>query len=156
MYTTAEVMKILNVSRETLRRWERAGKLIPHRHPINGYKLYSTRQLAKFEEIVPQLSLFKEEKKNTMNVKPLQTYRSIELFAGAGGLALGMEMAGLKHALLSEIDRDACATLRFNRPKWNVVEGDVGNLDFNKYRGKVDVVTGGFPCQAFSYAGKRL
>ena len=82
-------------------------------------------------------------------------YTSIELFAGGGGLALGLEMAGLSHVLLNEFDSDACKTLRHNRPNWNVVEGDIHNIDFTPYKG-VDVVTGGFPCQAFSYVGKRL
>ena len=90
------------------------------------------------------------------NEPPLKKYTSIELFAGAGGLALGLERAGLSNVLLSEIDKNACETLRLNRPDWNVAEGDVANIDFNNYKGKVDLLTGGFPCQAFSFAGKRL
>ncbi|GAB4276591.1 MAG: DNA (cytosine-5-)-methyltransferase [Oscillatoriaceae cyanobacterium] len=78
----------------------------------------------------------------------------IELFAGAGGLALGLEKAGLKATALVEIDRDAVATLRRNRPKWNVLHGDIKNMSFVGM--SADVVTGGFPCQAFSYAGKSL
>jgi len=79
---------------------------------------------------------------------------AVELFAGAGGLALGLEHAGLKTILLNENDKDCIATLRMNRPRWNVIEGDVHYLSFNDV--KADVVTGGFPCQAFSHAGKRL
>jgi DNA (cytosine-5)-methyltransferase 1 len=78
------------------------------------------------------------------------------LFAGAGGLAIGLEKAGLKCEALNEIDKFACQTLRKNRPHWTVLEGDIKNFSFTQYNGKVDVVTGGFPCQAFSYAGKRL
>lgn len=81
---------------------------------------------------------------------------SIELFAGAGGLALGLEQAGFRHVLLSEMMPDACDTLRLNRPEWNVVEGDVHGVSFSDLRGQVDLVSGGFPCQAFSMAGKRL
>lgn len=81
--------------------------------------------------------------------------KSIELFAGCGGLALGLEEAGLSHILLNEIDKNACATLRKNRPNWNVVEKSISEIDFSSYYG-VDLVSGGFPCQAFSYAGKRL
>ena len=80
----------------------------------------------------------------------------IELFAGAGGLALGLEAAGLKCVALNEINHSAAATLKFNRPNWNVIEGDIKNVSFPQLKGKIDVVTGGFPCQAFSYAGKRL
>jgi len=78
----------------------------------------------------------------------------VELFAGAGGLALGLEKVGLKTIFLNEINKDCCETLKKNRPEWNVVPGDVKNIDFKNI--KADVVTGGFPCQAFSYAGKRL
>lgn len=90
------------------------------------------------------------------HIKPKREYNSIELFAGAGGLALGLEQAGIEHIMLNEIDRHACATLRTNRPDWNVVEGDVSEVDFTSYKGKVDIVTGGFPCQTFSYAGKKM
>jgi DNA (cytosine-5)-methyltransferase 1 len=78
----------------------------------------------------------------------------VELFAGAGGLALGLEKAGLKAKALIEIDKDAVATLRHNRPEWNVIQADVSKVSFEGM--SADVVTGGFPCQAFSYAGKGL
>ena len=80
--------------------------------------------------------------------------RVVELFAGAGGLALGLERAGLKTVLLNEIDEDCVKTLSKNRPHWNIIGGDIRKVDFTKI--DADVVTGGFPCQAFSYAGKRL
>jgi len=83
-------------------------------------------------------------------------YTVIELFAGAGGLALGLEAAGLKCVALNEINHSAAETLRYNRPNWNVIEGDIKNVSFPHLKGKIDVITGGFPCQAFSYAGKRL
>jgi len=81
-------------------------------------------------------------------------YRGIELFAGAGGMALGMEKAGIEHLLLNDFDRYATETLKLNRPKWNVIHGDINKIDFKPYKG-VDILTGGFPCQAFSYAGKK-
>lgn len=87
---------------------------------------------------------------------PTARIRGIELFAGGGGLALGLEQAGIEELLLVESDACACATLRRNRPSWNVVEGDVLEIDFSPYAGRVDLVSGGFPCQAFSNAGKRL
>jgi DNA (cytosine-5)-methyltransferase 1 len=83
------------------------------------------------------------------------SFSSIELFAGAGGLALGLERAGFEAVLLNEVDKHACATLRHNRPQWNVIENSIEQIDFTPYRGKVDFVSGGFPCQSFSYAGKQ-
>ena len=82
-------------------------------------------------------------------------YNSIELFAGAGGLALGLERAGFNHIALIENDKDCCETLRRNRKYWNVIEGDIHKVSFRGYE-DVALVTGGFPCQAFSYAGKKL
>ena len=89
-------------------------------------------------------------------IKPLKDYHLIELFAGAGGLALGLEMAGFKSILLNEKEKVACNTLKTNRPYWNVVNDDICNVDFSTYKNKVDLLTGGFPCQPFSYAGKKL
>ena len=88
------------------------------------------------------------------NITKPYLYNSIELFAGAGGLALGLERAGINHLLLNEIDKHASATLKKNRPLWNVACTDIKNIDFTPFKG-VDLVTGGFPCQAFSYAGKK-
>lgn len=81
-------------------------------------------------------------------------YKAIELFAGAGGTALGMENAGIGHLLLSELNKDAVETLRANFPGANILAGDVRGVDFTPYAGRVDIVQAGFPCQAFSYAGK--
>lgn len=89
-----------------------------------------------------------------VQVPTTTTATVVELFAGAGGLALGLEHAGLKAKALIEIDKDAVATLRHNRPDWNVIHADVSKVSFEGM--SADVVTGGFPCQAFSYAGKGL
>jgi len=81
--------------------------------------------------------------------------RSIEICAGAGGQALGLEQAGFHHAALVEIDADACATLRKNRPQWNVIERDIKNFSAGKYY-NIDLLAGGVPCPPFSVAGKQL
>ncbi|MFH1283017.1 MAG: DNA cytosine methyltransferase [bacterium] len=78
----------------------------------------------------------------------------IELFAGAGGLALGLERAGFISSLLVDNDNYCIKTLKHNRPEWNVVLEDVSKMDFTGM--KADVVVGGFPCQSFSHAGKGL
>lgn len=90
-------------------------------------------------------------------------FTTIELFAGAGGLALGVERAGFETIGLIEVDKDACDTLRKNRPNWNIICDDIANISsqdlevlFNIKKGELDLLSGGAPCQAFSYAGKRL
>lgn len=79
----------------------------------------------------------------------------LEMCAGAGGQALGFEQAGFDHSALIEIDAEACKTLRFNRPNWNVIQGDLNEFDATPYS-NVDVVAGGLPCPPFSKAGKQL
>lgn len=110
-------------------------------------------QVAHFPEIE---SIINSKWDEELLTKPKRVYTLVELFAGAGGLAIGMEQAGFKSIMLNELDKNACATLRYNRPDWNVVEGDISNIDFSVVNEKVDILTGGFPCQAFSYAGKSL
>lgn len=80
---------------------------------------------------------------------------AIELCAGGGGQALGLEMAGFHHVAAVEYEPGFCATLRQNRPKWNVIEGDIRNFAANEYKG-IDLVAGGVPCPPFSIAGKQL
>jgi DNA (cytosine-5)-methyltransferase 1 len=80
---------------------------------------------------------------------------SLEICAGAGGQALGLEWAGFEHVALVELDKQACATLRHNRPHWNVIEKDVREISGYDYHG-VDLIAGGVPCPPFSVAGHKL
>lgn len=82
---------------------------------------------------------------------------SVELCAGAGGQALGLEQAGFAHTALVEIDRHCCNTLRHNRPEWNVLEEDMRIFKDRSgdFKG-IDLLAGGLPCPPFSVAGKQL
>jgi DNA (cytosine-5)-methyltransferase 1 len=80
---------------------------------------------------------------------------SLEVCAGAGGQALGLEQAGFEHIGLVELDAHACQTLRARRPDWKVIESDLHLVDGRQFRG-VDLLAGGVPCPPFSVAGKRL
>lgn len=151
--TLAETAEIIGKSKETLRRWDKEGILSAVREPVSNYRVYRKSDVqtllgSLFDEVI--------EDDVSNYVEPENEYSVLELFAGAGGLAIGLEKAGLKCVALNEIDKWACQTLRNNRPNWNVLEGDIKDFDFSKFKNSVDVVTGGFPCQAFSYAGKKL
>lgn len=109
----------------------------------------------------------KERKKSNKhidisNVLAKRAYTCVELFAGAGGLALGLEKAGFKEVGLVEWDKYACDTLKLNRPDWNVIQGDIVKIAENGIKNyidnniEIDLLSGGYPCQAFSYAGKKL
>ena len=93
----------------------------------------------------------------------MSEFRSIELFAGAGGLALGLEMAGFRHLGLVEFDKYAAGTLKINRKNWNVLCEDIEEVakrdlekEFKIRKYELELLSGGAPCQSFSYAGKRL
>ncbi len=143
---------VMGVSRSTVRSWVDSGKYVLEDGGDGRDPFFRMDDLRGVPEISQMLSGKWEEELQT---KPSRPYTSVELFAGAGGLALGMEMAGFQHVLLNEFDHEACETLRVNRPGWNVVEEDIHTVDFTGLKGKVDFLSGGFPCQAFSYAGKR-
>lgn len=153
IYSLTEVADLLGVSKETLRRWDSNGTLIPIRNDDNNYRYYLKSQLLAFEQAK---HIFTNDWVDVDHTNSTDKFSVLELFAGAGGLALGLEKSGFKSVLLNEINRYACQTLKKNRPDWNVIENDVSNIDFRPYFNKVDLLAGGFPCQAFSYAGKKL
>ncbi len=152
-YTLAETAEIVGKCKETLRRWDNEGVLCAVREPGSNYRIYKKSEV---EAFMGSLFDTNTETIESNFVKPIHDYTVLELFAGAGGLALGLEKAGLKCVALNEIDKWACQTLKKNRQNWNILEGDIKNFNFTEYRSQIDVVTGGFPCQSFSYAGKKL
>jgi DNA (cytosine-5)-methyltransferase 1 len=94
-------------------------------------------------------------KQSTNGLKGRSGFATLELCAGGGGQALGLETAGIDHVALVEFDRTCCETLRLNRPHWNVIEADLNAFDARPFTG-ADIVSGGLPCPPFSKAGKQL
>ncbi len=151
LYTLPQAADLLSMGKHVVQKWVRSGQLLPEKVSENGNPLFSADRLKSFDT-----EGHLRNSGEPIRCKPYKDYSVVELFAGAGGLALGLEKSGIKCAMLNELNKHACATLRKNRPNWNVIEGDVREVDFSPYKDKVDIVTGGFPCQSFSYAGKRL
>lgn len=94
--------------------------------------------------------------------RPTSSFESLDLFAGAGGLAVGAAQAGFHHAAIHEIDPTACETLVRNRRRAklcasneDIQNSDVKSLDFSVWQGKLDCIFGGPPCQPFSLAGRQ-
>ena len=153
LITVSEAAGRLSVSVDTIRRWEKKG-LIKAKRDSRNNRIFGFEELQRAHGKYVGGAI--DNRYQILKSEALNGYTSIELFAGAGGLALGLENAGFHHHLLVEFDKHAAATLKNNRPKWNVQCMDAAKIDFSPLKDKVDVVTGGFPCQAFSYAGNQL
>jgi len=148
-----EASNKLGLSIDTIRRWEKKG-LIKATRSDKNHRMFNDSEIL---NLVDKLNNKSEQEFTVLKNKKKTKYTAIELFAGAGGTALGFENAGINHVLLNEIDKDCVSTLINNFGlATNVIGGDVRLLDFNKWKGKVDIVQAGFPCQAFSYAGKSM
>ncbi len=151
LLSVSELARELKVSEDTVRRWDKK-QILQSTRDANGRRLFDL-QAAKGVWQQAQGETHGQYKILSRDPSGLT---AIDLFAGAGGTALGLENAGFRHLLLSEWDKYACATLRANRPEWPVSEGDVASVDFRPHINQVDLLEGGFPCQAFSYAGNKL
>lgn len=151
--TVHKASEILNVSHDTIRRWDKKG-LIKSRRNNNNYRHFSYADLKDIHN-----KIYGSDN-NVNNYKILKSdiktpYKVIDLFSGAGGTSLGFQNAGLNHVLMVENNKDAAQTLR-NNFKCKVAEDSVEDVDFKLFKGKIDIVEGGFPCQSFSYAGKKM
>jgi len=149
--TVSEAATQVGVSADTIRRWDKKGLIKVRRSDLN-YRLFDINEIKRLHGKVAgnhslnNYKILKSQKKTK--------YTTIELFAGAGGTAIGFENAGLNHILLNEWDKNAVETLKKNKPHWNVIGGDIAQVNFRGV--KADIVQGGFPCQTFSFAGKKM
>lgn len=148
-FTAGEAATLLNISIDTIRRWDKSCLIKSFRNDRNA-RIFLLDEIKRIQN----KSGSKTKKFKILKNKKKSPYTVMELFAGAGGTAIGMENAGIKHVLLNEYDKHACETLRINKPDWNIIEDDIRNLKFEE--GQADIVQGGFPCQTFSYAGKKM
>jgi len=151
--TVHQASEQLSISVDTIRRWDKKGLIKSVRNNQN-HRVFDLDEIKRLQQKISGKS---DDNYTILKAAKTSKYKVIELFAGAGGTALGFENAGLKHILMNEYDQDCVETLKRNfSSQTKVIAGDVKDIDFTRYKGKVDIVQAGFPCQAFSYAGKGL
>ncbi|MAV04294.1 MAG: DNA (cytosine-5-)-methyltransferase [Flavobacteriaceae bacterium] len=146
--TIKEIIEDSDIPRDRVYELLRKKKISDHQ--TNGKKLYDKKEIIK----TLKENHLTAEKKFKINKSNNSSFNAIELFSGCGGLALGFKNAGITSDLLVEIDKDSCETLYSNFQNTEIINDDIANIDFRSYKNTVDIVAGGFPCQAFSYAGK--
>ena len=146
--TIKEIIEDSDIPRDRVYELLRKKKISVHQ--TNGKKLYDKKEIIK----TLKENHLTAEKKFKINKSINSSFNAIELFSGCGGLALGFKNAGITSDLLVEIDKDSCETLYSNFQNTEIINDDIANIDFRSYKNTVDIVAGGFPCQAFSYAGK--
>jgi transcriptional regulator with XRE-family HTH domain len=156
----SDIERSLKLSVETLTDYE-SGARVPSPREIQILKGFALGQKSNVDEKVGVESRVIRQQNSDGGMqksskrKPGPKLTSLELCAGGGGAALGLEAAGFHPSALIELDPHACATLRRNRPYWNVIEADIRRFEAEYWRG-VDLVSGGLPCPPFSIAGKQL
>ncbi len=149
--TIGQVSSALNISEDTIRRWAKKG-LIKSKRGKNNYRIFNLKEIERVRNKTRGSSC--RRKYEVLNESERTDYTVVDLFSGAGGTALGFENSGLNHLLLVEYDKYAVETLKKNRPNWKILFKDIKDVNFEGI--SADIVEGGFPCQAFSYAGKKL
>ena len=151
LLTVIEVAERIGVSSDTIRRWSKKGLIKTQRSSLN-YRLFDMKEVERIHNKVSGNS--SENNYKILKSSKKHSYKVIELFAGAGGTALGFHNAGLQHALLTDWDKNAIATLKKNMPRYKALQEDITKINFKGM--KADIVEGGFPCQSFSFAGKKM
>ena len=151
LVTVVKASEILGVSADTIRRWDKKS-LIRSTRDNNNYRVFKIDELKHLHDKLT--GKYKGNDHCVLKTNRRSPYTCIELFAGAGGTSLGLDNAGISHSALVENNKDCVATLRDNRPNWNVIDQDIRDVDFKGM--SADIVQGGFPCQAFSYAGRSM
>ncbi|MEY8562643.1 DNA (cytosine-5-)-methyltransferase [Eggerthellaceae bacterium 3-80] len=153
LLSVTEASRALNCSVDTIRRWNKLG-LIKATRDKNNKRLFNPAEIERLQKKLAGDDSTQYEV--LTSPKRFSEATCIDLFAGAGGTALGFHNAGIAHVMLNELDHSASETLRANSAdhdlNWNIIEGDVAGIDFSQYA--AEIIQAGFPCQAFSYAGK--
>ena len=149
LLTVVNVADVLGISPDTVRRWHKKG-LIHATIGQGGTRLFSETEVRR----VNSRTHGESEKWKVLTASKTKL-SSLELFCGAGGLGLGLHNAGFQNALLVDNDKDCIATINANGSIGTGICESVRDLDLAQYAGKIDLMSGGFPCQAFSFAGMK-
>ena len=115
LFTISDAANKIGVSSDTIRRWEKKGLIKSVRNELN-HRLFSINEIIRIHEKISGINVRKNNYAVLRTKKPSK-YTVIDLFAGAGGTALGLENAGFNHVMLNEFDKNAVATLKRNKPK---------------------------------------
>ena len=137
-------------------------KAIKVRKPVSSYRTKTSHDKKTLPRRAGRMKGSCRVREDPLHPAQPSGLRCVELFAGAGGLALAASNAGFEHDAVLEYNHEACETIRANQRRgcelvrhWPLIEGDVHNQDFQTWNGRVDLVSGGPPCQPFSIGGKR-
>ena len=144
----------LGVSADTITRWSKLG-LIKSTRDKNQKRMFNLAELHRLRRKLNG----EGDSTDYQILRADETFDDatcIDLFAGAGGTALGFSNAGINHVLLNEFDKNAAQALKDNSDahglNWVIDDRDVHDVEFSPYQ--AEIMQAGFPCQAFSYAGK--